>query len=443
MNAANDEYEFLPAALEVQETPPSPIGRAITWVIVTFFSVTIIWAMLGHIDIVAVAQGKIIPNGKSKMIQPLEAGVIQAILVKEGQIVKQGDVLIKLDPTIKQADLDSLTSQRHTLLAKQARLDAIMRAVARGSADVSYKHPGHVPTSTSKLEEQQAIHQMTTYLGKVKQIQSQINERNAEYKNIQAQKNKLSKILPIIKKRANAMFKLSEKKLASEVEYLELEQRRIETAQDLTSTRFKLEQINASIDELKQQQAVIKADFEQNIFTELNEIKQTLKSTEQEWTKANSLTQLQTLMSPIDGVVQQLAINTVGGVVTPAQVLMMIVPNNQSLEVEAMLPNKDVGFVEEGYEAEIKIESFPFTKYGIIEGKVKMISNEAITQEKIGLVYSMQVSMDKNTMKTKNRVVQLSPGMNVTVEVKTGERRLIEYFLAPLLRYKSESLGER
>jgi hemolysin D len=164
---------------------------------------------------------------------------------------------------------------------------------------------------------------------------------------------------------------------------------------------------------------------------------------EQELIKARTRLRARTLVAPVAGVVQQLAVHSIGAIVTPAQQLMVIVPGNDRLEVEAMLENKDIGFVEVGQQAEIKVDTFPFTKYGTIEGEVLDLSNDAVADEAKGLVYKMRVSMKQDSLRVNGRQVTLSPGMTVTVESRTGTRRLIEFFLSPLLRYADESVRER
>ncbi|WP_422476279.1 HlyD family efflux transporter periplasmic adaptor subunit [Endozoicomonas sp. ALB032] len=151
----------------------------------------------------------------------------------------------------------------------------------------------------------------------------------------------------------------------------------------------------------------------------------------------------QKIVSPIDGTVQQLQIHTIGGVVQPAQALMQIVPKEATMEVEAWVLNKDIGFVQEGQRAEVKIDTFNFTKYGLIGGELINISDDAVPDEKQGLRYLASVHIEKDWMLVEKRKVNLSPGMSVAVEIKTGQRRLIEYFLSPLLRFKQESIRER
>ena len=183
--------------------------------------------------------------------------------------------------------------------------------------------------------------------------------------------------------------------------------------------------------------------FRSEILSQLAETQRRIEQLKQQRIKAAQRTNLQKLTAPVTGVVQQLAIHTLGGVVTPAQELMKIVPQDQSLEVEAWILNKDIGFIEAGQTAEIKIETFPFTKYGTIDAEIINVSDDAVSDEKRGLVYAGRVRMAKSTIQVGNKTVNLTPGMAVTVEVKTGKRRLIEYVLSPLLKYKNESLGER
>jgi hemolysin D len=225
--------------------------------------------------------------------------------------------------------------------------------------------------------------------------------------------------------------------------YLEREQARIEQEQDLASSRFKVAEIRAALMEAQQQQATLAAETRRQLLDQFSLASQKAASLEQEWVKADQRGRLMRMTAPVAGTVQQLAVSTVGGVVTPAQPLMVIVPKDNVLEVEAMLPNKDIGFVNPGQDAEVKVETFPFTKYGTIQGTIIQVSSDAIQDEKLGLIYSTRVKLARDTLRVENKIVRLSPGMAVTVEVKTGSRRVIEYFLSPLMQVTSESLRER
>jgi hemolysin D len=197
------------------------------------------------------------------------------------------------------------------------------------------------------------------------------------------------------------------------------------------------------LQEGRSQRTALVAETRRLALDSLNEAEQKTTTASQELIKAESRGKLMTLAAPVDGTVQQLAVHTVGGVVTPAQPLMMVVPKDNPIEVEAFVENKDIGFVNPGQEAVVKIETFPFTKYGTIEARVTHVSHDAVNDEKRGLIFPARVNLRQATIRVENKTVNLSPGMAVTVEVKTAQRRVIEYFLAPLLQYKDESLRER
>ncbi len=368
------EIEFLPAAIEVQEAPPSPLGRTIARTLMTLFGLALLWALIGKIDIVAVAQGKIVPNDRSKVIQPLENGVIQAIHVRDGQRVQPGDPLIEIDTT-SGSDRERFSNEHVAALIEVARLRALMA----GKND--FDAP---PGADAALVQNQR-----------KQLRDQLSE------------------LRSLQSKAAAFKTLYDQQLASQLQYFEAEQQRAAKAQEHAAALSAAETRAISLSK------------------ELN--------------KAQTRAHQQYLTAPISGVVQQLVVHTVGGVVTPAQQLMVIAPvEGGNLEIEAFIENKDIGFVEENQTAEIKVESFPFTRYGIIEGKVLSLSKDAVPLEKVGYVYSARVSMAKSSVRVENdKDVTLTPGMTVTVEIKTGSRRLIEYFLSPLLRGAQESIRER
>lgn len=207
--------------------------------------------------------------------------------------------------------------------------------------------------------------------------------------------------------------------------------------------RSRLKELAASLLEARSQRAALVAETRRIALDSLNEADQKATGFGNELVKAESRGKLMTLTAPVDGTVQQLAVHTVGGVVTPAQPLMVIVPKDNPIEVEAYVENKDIGFVNPGQEAVVKIETFPFTKYGTIEAKVTHVSNDAVSDEKRGLIFPARVILARATIQVENKTVNLSPGMAVTVEVKIAQRRVVEYFLSPLMQYKDESLRER
>jgi hemolysin D len=243
--------------------------------------------------------------------------------------------------------------------------------------------------------------------------------------------------------RAETFRQLLEHEAVTKMDFLQAEGQRIDKTQELAGQRKKLVQDQAALAEAEKNHRALVSEFQQTKRAELSAMETKAASLVQDVTKAGQKADLQRLTAPIDGVVQQLAVHTVGGVVTPAQQLLTVVPREHPVEVEAQVENKDVGFVKEGQPVEIKIETFQFTLYGTVPGTVLTVSDDAVPIEKVGLVYPTRVSMDRSTIQVDGKPVNLSPGMAVTVEIKTGQRRVIEYLLSPLLKSVRESLRER
>lgn len=450
--------EFMPAALELQESPPNPLVRWLAWVLIALFVLTLIWACIGKVDVVSSAEGKIIPSSRVKQIQPLTKGFVKVIHVKEGQFVNQGDALIELDRTITAADQSRMQQELHNASLNLAGAEALQQFLVNQSDLIDKKnrqpntateiqlkvHAAIKPTETEIL-----LHQQKTW-EQWQQYQAQLSSLHSGLTKVQSEKignqetiKKLQQTLPMITKRAQALESLYTKNMASEAEYLELEQQRIERVQDLAAQQQMQQQLNAAINEAQQQINALKADTLGKLLTQIADSRNQIATISEELVKATDMNDKQILYAPVSGYVQQLAINTIGGIVMEAQELMLIVPEEESLEVQVMLGNQDIGFVQKDMAAEIKVHTFPFTKYGLIDATVTHISDDAIIDEKLGLVYTMHLKMHKSTIRVEAKDVKLMPGMAVTAEVKTTQRRVIEYFLSPLLRYKQESIRER
>jgi len=439
------EVDFLPAVLEIQERPPSPAGRAVGWSIMAFFSLAVLWSLFGKIDIVASAEGKIVPSGHVKVIQPMEIGLVRAIYVREGQHVSAGDLLIELDPTSAEADVERLD---RALAA--ARLDQVRIRKLEQMTDLSATVVTAPVTMARKVSAEAALLQKDLLSSQWAEQQAQqavldstIAGREAERDAIREEVKKLEGTLPLICKRANAVKGLVARKLSAEQAWLKLEEQRINQKQELAAQKSHFKQVQFSIQEARQQRQQVVEKFRHTLLDKLADTERHIQQLEQERVKAVQHLRLRRITAPVAGVVQQLAVHTIGGVVTPAQALMKLVPEDQRLEVEAWILNRDIGFVTAGQPAEVKVKTFPFTKYGTLAAKVIDVSNDAVTDKQKGLVYAGRIRLRHTSIQVGRRRVNLVPGMAVSVEVKTGQRRLIEYILSPLLRYKKESLGER
>jgi hemolysin D len=435
LTRTRDELEFLPAALEIQETPPNPVGRWLMWCVVAIVLATILWASLGHIDIVAIAPGKLIPTDRVKVIQPLATGQVRAIHVRDGQKVKSGQILIELDSTLAQADRDRLSKQ----------LSDDQAALARQRAFATWLETGRSSTKDVSVGLQRAFldQLVAEHRAKLAAIDQSLERRRAEKDATAMLVEKGERTLPLISARAASVAKLASDNLVSRNSNLELEQERIEAEQDLAAQRANLQSISAAINELSEQRASAHAEARRVAFQAIEELENRVSALQQEVLKAKAITGQQVLSSPVDGVVQQLKVHTIGGVVTPAEQLMVIVPNGQPLEVEALVLNRDIGFVTEGQHATVKVDAFPFTRYGALNGNLVTVSKDAASDERLGLIYPSRLRLEKTSMFIDAKDVDLSPGMSVTVEIKTGQRRLIEYFLSPLIQAADESARER
>ena len=446
---------FLPAALEIQETPPNPLVRWIAWTLLALVFIAILWACFGHVNIVVTAEGKIIPSSRVKQIQPLENGIVKAILVNEGDPVTQGQALIELDPTRTTADKNRLQSELHTtrldIAVSQALLSQIEATATIKAEKQQSLQPDqlvlNLPASANPQETQLYQHllwqQWQQYWSQYQSLQSSLRRTQAEKATSEEISSKLTQVLPIVSKRASSLEKLHKKDFISEADYMQAEQERIEAQQDLAAEKQRQQQLKAGISEVRQQINTHIAENSSILLAQISDQQRQISALQEELIKANDLNDKQILYAPVAGRVQELVSNTVGGVVTTAQQLMIIVPAEEQLEAQVFVANKDIGFVHEAMSSEIKIHTFPFTKYGLINAQVSNISNDAIVDEQRGLIYSMHLRLSQNTIMVKGKEMNLLPGMAVTAEMKTGKRRIIEFFLSPLLRARSEAIRER
>ena len=457
-----EELAFLPAALEIVETPPSPIGRLIAITIAVLFCAALVWSWWGTVDIVASATGKIVPSGRTKVIQPFETGVVRAIRVQDGQAIKAGDVLVELDPTVNAAERDHL---QNDLLAEQlnaARLRAALAAV--GDLEADFVAPAGADPVLVGTQRQLLLNQVNEHRAKIASLARQQAQKEAEQDTIGATIHKLEATIPVVQQRVDIRKTLMERELTSKITYFEILQLLVEQQEELSVQKSHLNEAAAAVAAIRETRGQAVAEYRKSLSDELAKAEQKANGLTQDLIKAERKTTLQRLAAPVDGVVQQLAIHTVGGVVTPAQALLVIVPNDSRLEIEAMVSNRDIGFIHPGQEAQIKIDTFNFTRYGLLHGEVLSVSQDAIIrdqpQDRSGdrrqgaqndssepkgqeLNYSARISLDRTKMQVEERTVDLSPGMAVTVEIKTGTRTILSYVLSPILRYQQEALRER
>jgi len=437
-----DERAFLPAHLELIETPVSPTARWTMRIIVGMFVVAVTWAALGKLDIVAVAPGKTVVDSRTKVVQPSEVAVVRRILVRDGQQVKAGDLLIELDATATGADFakagDALANARMTAMRQRA----LAEAIASGKPLRFEPVPG-VPEARVAAEQALARSQHEALQARRHNLQALIAQRRAELETTQAGIRPLDESARISRTRAEDYAKLVEGKYVGRHDYLLREQERIAAERDLATQRNRVQEIRSALLAADEELRVLVTDFRQQTLDGLRAAEEQIGQMNPEVSKAGQRDRLMTLRAPVSGTVQQLAVHTVGGVVTPAQALLVVVPSEEALEVEATVLNKDIGFVRPGQAVTVKVESFPYTRYGYLTGKVVSVSHDAAQDEQLGLVFPARVKLERATLDIDGVEVRLSAGMSLSAEIKTGKRRVIDYLLSPLRQHGSESLRER
>jgi hemolysin D len=458
----SDDLAFLPAALEIVETPPSPTGRAIAYTIMALFTIALAWACLGKVDIVASAKGKVIPSGRSKLIQPFETGVVRAINVHDGQVVKAGETLVELDPTMNDAEWKHDQSD---LVAAQLDVARLQAELADGDPLANFKPPVDAPSAQVAIQRQFLLDQTAEQKEKLAVLDRQSQQKAAERETAAATIGKLEASLPVLQERLEIRKTLYDHATGSKANYLEMLQPYVEEQHELDVQKRHYDESTAAIAAIEEQRSEANLEFRRERYTDLVEAERKAKGLSEDLIKAQHRAELQVLAAPVDGTVQQLAVHTIGGVVTPAQALMVVVPSDSHFEIEAMVLNRDIGFVRVGQTAEIKVDAFNFNRYGLIDGTVMSVSPDAIPRDKppgkndpnqVGaddddtsepsnqeLVYAARVSLATTQMQIDDKLVSLSPGMAVTVEIKTGSRRIISYLLSPLGMFKQDALRER
>ncbi|MDY0870631.1 HlyD family type I secretion periplasmic adaptor subunit [Dongia rigui] len=441
------EQEFLPAAVEVLETPPSPLGRAVALAISAFVGLALLWACVGEIDIVAVGQGKIVPSGRTKVIQAFETGVVTNIAVEEGQHVEKGALLIELDSTLTGADTDRLTQELTARRLDVARLRSVL-GLPGGEALDDTRAAGGFDEANLALARSFRSTQLGEQEEKLAALARELERQRAGAVGTRAEIAKIEAQLPLKREQVEARRGLLEKGLTPKQQFLEMQQELIAMEGEASVAKARASEAQAGIATIQRQIAQATEEFERDRLKELTEAESQAAQLTEELKKATQRQALQRLTAPVAGTVQQLQLHTIGGVVEPAKPLMIVVPEDAGIEIEAEIENKDIGFVREGQEAIVKLDAFPFTRYGTLTGHVVTISGDAVEQQggdgqPSRLIYTTRVRLEKDTIDADGRDVQLTPGMVAAVEIKTGTRKLIEYVLSPLIRMGDEAGRER
>lgn len=464
------DREFLPAALELLETPPSPVRIAGLWLICAAFTVALAWSYFGKLDIHAIAQGRIQPSGRSKVIQPLESGKVVAVAVENGSRVTAGDVLIELDPTDSGADREQQTRELESARAEAARRAVAVSAARDADGLLKPSAIAFDPTISPAVRRREEL----VLAGDLGQLRSSRTNLFAQLAEKFATKDKLAasiqsreKGIALAKERVDMRTTLNDQGSLSRALVIEVLSQYESQVTTQISEKGQLIETEAAIKTVETKIAELLSQFVSEQTGKLAEAERKADKMGQDLIKATAKNERSTLKAPISGTVQQLAVSTVGQVVSGGQSLMIIVPTEGPIEIEAMIQNQDIGFVKQGQSAVIKVEAFPFTRYGSISGTVQRVSRDAVEerdaqamadpmtaarpggaqagagQKGPSLVFPALVRLERSTINVDGTEIALSPGMSVTIEILTGQRRAIDYVLSPLREIAASSGRER
>ena len=437
-----DEIAFLPAHLELTESPVSPAARWTMRIIVAFFCIALLWARIGKVDVVAVATGKVVVGSRTKVIQPVETAVVHRIFVRDGQVVKHGEVLIELDATATGAEFRQ--AEEALIAAKLAQLrHAAMTVALEGGSLPTLPDTSGVPAQRLRASRDLLLSEFVQYQARRQNLLAVVAQREAQHNTIRSQIQPMQQSLAISRERVADLQQLLGGQYVSRHEYLARQQEMVELQRGLAAQQATLLETQSALLGAREELRVLEAETLQQTRDALRQAEEQVGQYEPVVAKARQRDALMQLRAPVDGTVQQLAVHTVGGVVTPAQALMAVVPSEESLEVEATVLNKDIGFVRPGQPVTLKVESFPYTRYGYLEGIVETVSHDAAQDEQLGLVFPARVRLQSNELMVDGVKMAVTPGMSLSVEIKTGKRRLIDYILSPLQKHSGEAFRER
>lgn len=438
---SDEQYEFLPSYLELMERPPSSTARIVAFIISMLVLLSLIWAYFGQLDIHATATGRLVLSSRSQLIQSYETSEIVEILVHNGQHVEAGDKLLILNIVGSTQEIRRSQEQQSFQQLELARYRALLSDDPIQALVIPEDTEESVALRTiaylaSTWQEHQAI---------LTKIDTELATNQYEQIAIQTSLDGLKKLQHNIDKRLISTRKLASYNFVSKSELLTKEKEALDVELSISSKQSELKVLQARANTLQENKASYIAQKRREWHDNLNKAESALLIAEQELAKAQDRGRLQILRAPLSGVVQQLAVHTAGGIVQSAQTLMMIAPHNAPQQAEIDITNKDIGFVRPGQSVTVKIEAFPYSRYGTIDGKILSLSRDSVERNKQSnpeLIFPAQIELVQNYITINDKEVILTPGMTITAEIKVGKRRVIDYLLSPVREYKAEAWRE-
>lgn len=434
-----DYHDFKPILAEVEEKPPNPIGRAFLWTTIAILGFALIGLIFIKVDVVVTARGKIIPVGDVKVLQPLETGVVSKICVREGDYVKAGSPLIEIDPSVDSADLEGKEKNLNLSRVSMARIRAVLD-------DRAFRPSGEgrpqeiVDTQVKLYQSQRALYHST-----LKEKQLALEEAEHGVRTLQDELTKLENQLAVTQDVEKKQKSLVEIGALAENRFKEKVRERMSQEREVGAKRGQIKEAMARAARVKSEVESFRNSFREKMLSELSSNMQGKNILEAEVTSLNFKKGKRSINAPVSGYVHILSIKTVGGVVTPAQQVVSLVPEDAALMARVLVLNKDAGFVWPGQKCVVKVDTFDFQKYGMIDGTVESVNPFSVEEkENSGDGYPLHVTLASEELKTKDGSThKVRPGMSVSAEIQVGKRRVVEFFLFPIIKYLDEGLKVR
>lgn len=442
--------DFSPAVLQVQHAPPAPLPRLVLYTLLALCAVLLVWAVFGRLDIVAVAQGKLVPETFLKVVQPSDAGVIKEILVKEGDQVSAGQVLMRMDASVSTADRRVLDTDFQLKALQLRRIDAELKGAPL------VRKAGDDAVLFAQVDSQYRARRQA-YLDAIETERAALTKASHDLKSALEVESKLKQTLPIYREQEKGWNQLAQEGFAGKLMALDRTRSRIETEQELNAQSQNVESLKATIAQSTKRIAQISSNYQQQLHNERIEAESQHNRLEQDRAKHSYRHGLLELKAPQAGIVKDLATHTPGTVVAPGTVMLTIVPHSEPLLAEIWVNNLDSGFVEVNQRVKVKLDAYPFQKYGMLDGVVRYITHDssergadAASERKggaspapPGLAYRALVALDSAVLESRGTRLKLTPGMQVAAEIHLGRRSVIEYLLSPIQKVAQESARER
>jgi hemolysin D len=445
---ASDPLDFSPPLLRLQESPPNPLGAKVLWALLLLLVGLLVWAVVGRLDIVAVAEGKLVPQSYVKIVQPSEAGIVKEILVKEGEQVRVGQVLMRMDALITEADAKSLEADYQRKRLALGRMTAELE-------DKPFKPQSKAPAALVREVEAQYDANRAAYEAALAEERSRLVKAKHELSATEQVRNKLIETLPHYRQQEKAYEDLLREGYVPSLMASDKRRERIEKEQELRTQEQIIESARASMQQSEKKLLQIASDYRRQLHTERNDIEGQADKLAQEVAKQAHRKSLMELRATQDGTVKDLATHTAGTVVQPGTVLLTLVPREEALSAEVWVSNEDIGFVRKGQAVKLKCVAFPFQKYGMMDGTVEQVSADAADSGAMGssttpaerqgrpLVYRALVALKSLHLEMNGKKFQLAAGMQTNAEIRLGDRTVLEYLLSPVKKAWHESGRER